>query len=138
MGRPLQLLHPPPIPALLGVEQRPRNITSAPLGSLPPAARVQEWQIPIPTVSHCSSVVNHCFLCHVQLQRARLESRAFGRNSRRSAKALHCCRSPCADKTHPECTLLHPCHCIPAWELINKPRNLLGLALGITEWVWVF
>lgn len=64
--------------------------------------------------------------------------RAFSRNLRRSAKALHCCRSPRADKTHPDCTLLHPWHCIPACELINEPRNWLGLALGITEWVWVF
>lgn len=27
-----------------------------------------------PSASHCSSVVNHCFICHVQLQRAGLES----------------------------------------------------------------
>lgn len=94
-----------------------------------------------PRASHCSSVVNHCFICHMQLQRAGLESlqSEFGiQNSRRSAKALRCCRSPRADKTHPDCTLLHPWHCIPACELINEPRNLLGLALGVTEWVWVF
>lgn len=86
-----------------------------------------------PRVSPCSSVVNHCCICHMQPG-----WRAFSRNWRRSAKALHCCQSPWADKTHPDCTLLHPRHCIPAWELINRPRNLLGLALGITEWVRVF
>lgn len=145
MGNPLHLIHCDSSPSFilfLGWNDDPGMSPAHPWAPFPRLPECRSGKFPSP---RCSQRISLQFSCESLLYLSRAapagragEPSAGIRNSRRSAKALRCCRSPRADKTHPDCTLLHPWHCIPACELINEPRNLLGLALGVTEWVWVF